>query len=124
MLNHVAVLKSDQCACGLTTAEDGHDRKPAKKYTKSMSNSDATLSTLCRTCSRDNVHQQLVGGSCAAAAFYTLPLVRAIIRGIPTQRDINMGIGEVAKEQSSVIHAITRSAAAIPKPSSQSVRTS
>lgn len=125
MLNNVAIVKSDLCAFGLTTPpEDEHDHRPAKKSTTFMSNSDAMLATLSRTCSRDHVHQQLVGGRCAAAALYPLPLVRAIIRGIANQRGIHFHIGEVAKAQNSVIHAITKSAAANPRPSSQSVRTS
>ena len=33
-------------------------------------------------CTKDHVHQHLVGGRCAAAAFDPLPLVRAILKGI------------------------------------------
>ena len=46
MHKHVGIVKSDQCAFGLTTpVESKQDRRPAKKSTKCTSNSNATLST-------------------------------------------------------------------------------
>ena len=52
------------------------------KPTKSMSNSQQMLRQLSKRCDHSHEHQPLVGGRCADAAFYPLPLIRAILNGI------------------------------------------
>ena len=60
------------------------DKKPtkAKKTTRFMTSSDHMVKHMSARCTKDHVHQHLVGGRCAAAAFDPLPLVRAILKGI------------------------------------------
>ena len=52
------------------------------KPTKFMSNSPQMLQQLCKRCDHSHKHQHLVGGRCADAACYPLPLIRAILNGI------------------------------------------
>ena len=47
-----------------------------------MSNSPQMLRQLSRRCDHSHKHQHLVGGRCADAAFYPLPLIRAMLNGI------------------------------------------
>ena len=47
-----------------------------------MSNSPQMHQQLSKRCDHSHEHQPLVGGRCADAAFYPLPLVRAILNGI------------------------------------------
>ena len=85
----VYCVTADQCAFGLQTK--GPDGKPmlAKKRTRFMTNSLAMARMLERSCSKDHAHQQLSGGRCADAAFYPIELVRAIVRGIGEQDQLD-----------------------------------
>ena len=60
---------------------------PAMKPTKFMTNSIAMASQLQQRCKRDHEHQHLVGNRCRDAAFYPIPLVKAIIRGMVLQAE-------------------------------------
>ena len=79
---------------------------------------------LTRTCSKDHVHQHLEGGRCAEAAFYPMPLVKAMIHGMSLQQDVDRIGREEIEEQRSSINAITKTSAEIPKTIETSVRTS
>ena len=79
--NDVHLMKSDQCQFGLTTPGLGGKPMPALKPTKFMTNSVPMAELLSRTCKPINF-QSLAGGRCAAAAFYPLPLLRNLIKGI------------------------------------------
>ena len=83
-LHPVGLVTADQCEYGLTTPsqEDPSVMAPAKKPTKFMSSSPHMLKQLSKRCSGGHTHQHLVGGRSANAAFYPLPLVTAILRGI------------------------------------------
>ena len=60
------------------------------------------------TCSNDHVHQHLEGGRFAEAAFYPMPLVKAIIRGMSLQQDVDRIGREEMEEQRSSINAVTK----------------
>lgn len=82
-LPSVKIAEIDQCAYGLVTpSEIDGSPMPAKKPTRCLPSAECMVSQLPKECPGDHVHQHLVGGRCAAAAFYPLPSVRAILRGI------------------------------------------
>lgn len=76
---------------------------PAKKTTRFMTSSNHMVAQLSRKCPGDHDHQHLIGGRCAAAAFYPLPLVRAILRGI---RNTAVAEGKQAQEEEEYMHMI------------------
>ena len=90
--NEVHIAKADQCQFGLTTPGEGGKSMPALKPTKFMTNSVPMAKVLTRTCKRDHTHQPLTGGQCADAAFYPIPLVRALIKGIRLQKNISKSV--------------------------------
>jgi hypothetical protein len=55
--------------------------------TRCLTSSSEMAEGLDKRCDRSHRHQHLVGGRAAAAAFYPLPLVRAILRGIRATAD-------------------------------------
>ena len=57
------------------------------KPTRFLSSSKHMLDMLGKRCDRSHRHQSLVGGRCADAAFYPLPLIRAILKGIKATAD-------------------------------------
>ena len=79
---NVSTVKTDQCQFGLETKADGGGKKLAKKPTRFMSNSRAMLRELDRQCQGGHEHQHLMAGRAAAAAFYPVKLLRAIVRGM------------------------------------------
>ena len=107
----VHVVKADQCQFGLTTPGPDGQPMPALKPTKFLTNSLAMAKVLERTCDRTHKHQALVGGRCAEAAFYPLPLVRALIRGIAEQKAISKGlVTSVALVPASFLNALSADA--------------
>ena len=94
MLAHcdVHLVKAHQCQFGLMTPGPDGKPMPALKPTKFMTNSVPMAKVLSRTCKWDHVHQPLTSGRCAAAAFYPMPLVRAIIKGIRLQKNISKSV--------------------------------
>ena len=84
----VGLVTCDQCQFGLTTKGATKDiRAPAMKPTKFMSSSSQMLSQLDRRCDRSHTHQHLSGGRCAEAAFYPIPLIKEMLRGIRATHD-------------------------------------
>ena len=75
---------ADQCMYGLDTPSEKDRSKlmPAMKPTRFMTSSPQMAAELGQRCDRSHVHQQLVGGRAANAAFYPLGLIRAILNGI------------------------------------------
>ena len=67
---------------GLETPAEGGGMALALKPTKFMTNSMPMAKLLNRRCDKSHVHQLLTSGRCANVAFYPLPLVRTLIRGI------------------------------------------
>ena len=86
---NVGVTVGDQCQYGLVTpsAEHPEESMPAKKRTRFMSPSRFMLKRLSRVCPGDHDHQPLIGGRAAEAAFYPLPLVVEILRGMRDTAD-------------------------------------
>ena len=83
------VVTADQCAYGLVTpsSEDPETMLPALKPTKFLTNSELMAAQLSRRCSKDHVHQPLVGGRCKNAAMYPSKLVRSILKGVALQAE-------------------------------------
>ena len=110
---HVTVqtIVGDQCHYGLVTpAEGNRDVKlPALKPTRFMSNSSIMLSQLGKRCDRTHQHQHLVGNRAKDAAFYPVPLVRAILCGMTLQSTHNAQMARiVGTEKQYCSHALTR----------------
>ena len=59
----------------------------AKKPTKWATTSEEMRSRLSTRCSKTHSHQHLLGGRAAAAAFYPMPLITEIIRGMRDTAD-------------------------------------
>ena len=78
----VILTRADQCMFGLKTRADGGGVAAALKPTKFLTNSAQMAKLLRRRCDGKHGHQPLVSGRCEDAAFYPLPLVRTLIRGI------------------------------------------
>ena len=55
-----------------------------------------------RTCSRDHKHQTLEGGRPAEAAFYPLPLLRAILEGMSATAEAEQGVHNIRSEDYNV----------------------
>ena len=91
----VHVVRCDQCQYGAVNevGQEWADSKgraaPRLKPTRFMSNSVPMPKQLSKICKGDHDHQPLLGGRAASAAFYPLPLIRAILQGIndTTQAD-------------------------------------
>ena len=111
----VQSVVAHQCMYGLTTrtTKDG-PKLPAMKPTRFMTNSCHMRNRLSRTCDGLHQHQQLVGGRCKEAAFYPLPLVRAIVLGMRDTRVAQSSASVFADERKEILSAITSSAGEIP----------
>ena len=83
----VKSVVSDQCMYNLMT--HGEDGSPmlAKKPTRWASSSPWMLKRLSRRCSKDHIHQQLVGGRAKSAEDYPLELITQILRGMRDTAD-------------------------------------
>ena len=106
----VQTIVGDQCQYGLVTPAEGDRTKlmPALKPTRFMSNSTVMLRQLGKRCDKSHEHQHIVGNRAKAAAFYPVPLVRAIIKGITLQATENAQIAAIMEE------TVKESMAAIP----------
>ena len=83
----VSTTVSDQCEYGLLTPGPEGAPIAAKKPTKWMSSSPHMLKRLSKRCSKNHVHQQLVGGRAKDAENYPLELITQILRGIRDTAD-------------------------------------
>ena len=72
---------------GLKTPAEGGGSAPALKPTRFMSNSWVMLEGLAKECNKLHQHQHLMSGRAAAAAYYPLPLLKAILQGIAATKD-------------------------------------
>ena len=78
---------SDQCEYGLTTWNAAGEYVPAKKPTRWATTSDQMLHRLSQRCTGKHKHEHLLGGKAASAAFYPLPLITSILRGMRDTAD-------------------------------------
>ena len=108
----------DQCQFGLTTkgSKEG-ERLPAMKPTRFISSSIHMISQLDRRCDRSHTHQHLTGGRCAEAAFYPLPLIRAILKGIRATH-----VADKAKEEDRTSKAYLHAVGSSPTVASSAVK--
>ena len=82
----VILTRADQCMYGLETRSSEGGKALALKPTKFLTNAEPMAKLLRRRCDGSHPHQALVSGRCADAAFYPLPLIRTLIRGIRDTR--------------------------------------
>ena len=87
----VHTVVADQCQYGLKSRSPTGEYLPVMKPTRFMTSSEQMSRRLQRRCKRDHKHQQLVGGRAASAAFYPMPLVKAILLGFETLLRRNSG---------------------------------
>ena len=99
---------------GLTTPTSEGGQAPAKKATRFMTNSVHMSRQLCKVCDGSHIHQHLIGGRCAAAAFYPMPLVRAILSGMRDQSEHDRRSAQDHRENHERIAAVSDSAGRIP----------
>ena len=112
----VHTVVAHQCMYGLTTpvSSSGNERLPALKPTRFMTNSVHMQMKLSKKCDKSHKHQQLVGGRAKDAAFYPLPLIKAILSGIQATRDADSNKARSITERVQVIQAITDAAGTVP----------
>jgi hypothetical protein len=111
-LPSVFSVVSHQCMFGLMTPS-GDGNALAMKPTRFMSNSPQMIRCLSRTCDKSHTHQPLSGGRCAAAAFYPLPLIRAILEGMRATTEHHKRIRNQSCDQQSIISAVTDAASTV-----------
>lgn len=70
MRSDTMLVTADQCQYGLTAKSDSGEGLPALKPTKFLTNVPPLAKLLQRRCYRSHIHQPLVSGRCAQAAFY------------------------------------------------------
>lgn len=78
-LDHVRVVRGDQCMFDLRVRE-GEER--SKKATKFMSNSEKILRRLDIRCDGQHTHQELMGGRAKKAEEYPPELCEAVVQGL------------------------------------------
>ena len=94
----------DQCQFGLTTlSEDRKGRELAMKPTRFLTSSQSMAECLDRRCDRSHKHQHLAGGRAAEAAFYPLPLIRAILKGMRKTSDFEKHKLSAAIERAEIV---------------------
>ena len=98
----------DQCQFGLTTlSEDRKGRELAMKPTRFLTSSQSMAECLDRRCDRSHKHQHLAGGRAAEAAFYPLPLIRAILKGMRKTSDFEKHKLSAAIEQDEIVGGLS-----------------
>ena len=99
-LPSVYLVTGHQCQYGLVTPSDDDRSKmlPALSPTKFLTNSQVMSEQLNKKCDGSHSHQHLAGGRCKDAAFYPLPLVRAILKGIALQAALNAKVMDSVEE--------------------------
>ena len=112
-LPSVCSVVAHQCMFGLLTPS-GDGTALAMKPTRFMSNSPQMIQCLSRTCDRSHTHQPLTGGRCAAAAFYPLPLVRAILEGMRSTTEHLKRTKDRDSDHRALVSAVMDAAGTIP----------
>lgn len=79
-----------------------------------MSNSVYMTAKHLKQCDKSHVHQQLVGGRAHDAAFYPLPLIRAMLSGIQATRDADQQRLQLVHDKMNFIQSVTDSAGTVP----------
>ena len=92
----------------------GGEELPAMKPTRLLTSSPQMAARLSTRCSKDHQQQQLVGGRAAAAAFYPLKLIKAMLLGMRDTAHAESKLLDQTRESRDVVNAISDSAGAIP----------
>ena len=103
----IGTVVSDQCMYGLVTPGPDGCPTPAKKPTRWASSSQPMLDRLSKRCDHSHVHQPLMSGRAAAAAYYPAGLVTNILRGMRDTADLSWRSSEEtdARLNSAMAHA-------------------
>ena len=90
LLRHprVKTTVSDQCEYGLVTWTNDGGIAAAKKPTRWATTSDQMIQRLSKRCSGKHRHEPLLAGRAAHAAFYHLPRITEILRGVRDTSEI------------------------------------
>ena len=64
-----------------------------------MSNSLPMLQRLSKTCKGGHKHQALLSGRAAAAAFYPLPLLKAILQGVADTARLDSSVADMSSSE-------------------------
>ena len=89
------------------------------KPTRFLSTSQQMVECLEKRCDRSHKHQGLSGGRAAEAAFYPLPLIRAILNGMKATADSQAYHRDNVIEQTEFINAIAATQGTVPMSASQ-----
>ena len=113
----VHVAHCDQCEFEAKN-EIGTEWKDGKganarllKPIRFMSNSVPMLRRLHRTCKGQHAHQPLLGGRAAAASFYPLPLLKAILEGMNDTEHTCESVSSLTKDEYEVSLTVSMTAA-------------
>ena len=111
---------------GLTTPSENDQEKrlPAMKPARFMTNDSHMQARLSLRCDGSHKRQPLVGGRCRDAAFYHMPLDKAILHGISDTADADFQRLTVREEQSDIINSVSNSTGTIPTETNEKVKMS
>ena len=95
----------------------GGTRPKAQRLLSSL----ASLKEMAVTCDKSHVHQPLISGRCANAAFYPIKLIRTILQGIRATKDAEDAIRHTQQAHRDMINSISSAAGNIPTDDSDHV---
>ena len=89
------------------------------KPTRFLTTSQQVVECLDKICDRSHKHQHLSGGKAAEAAFYPLPLIRAILKGMRDTADSEANHRDNTMEQNEFVNAFAETQGTVPMSASQ-----
>ena len=111
----VHLVTGDQCMYGFVTPTGDINVAPARKATTFMNSSRQMADLLGTRCDKSHIHQPLVGGRCADAAFYPKKLIQTILQGIRNTKDVGIAMAENELERKQLICSVMDSAGSMQK---------
>ena len=93
---------------------DGSGKELAMMLTRFLTSSQPMAEGMGRRCDRSQKHQHLVGGRAAEAAFYPIPLIRAILKGMKATTDWGARRQSTRDGQTELIHGFSFHQGTIP----------
>ena len=91
----------------MTKTADDSGQELAMKPTRFLTSSQPMAEGLGRRCDRSHKHQHLVGGRAGEAAFYPIPLIRAILKGMRATTDWEAHRQSTRNGQTELIHGFS-----------------
>ena len=115
-MHEVNLVTADQCAYGLETPSsvDGSPA-PAMKPTGFLAALIYMARRLHKRSDHSDIHQQLVGGRRKDAAYYPLPLIRAMLRGMHNTTVAKGKNREELEEMTHTLNAISGHPVTLPE---------